>query len=156
MHHKGIKKIERIKMDLSNLKKIKKKKKKRVGRGYSSGKGGHTVGRGAKGQKARNTVSLGFEGGQTPLYKRLPKIGGFKSRKNSQAIIKVEDLNEFRKGSTVTPEDLVKKGFFKTIPPEGVKILAGGKLKKELTFSGFDYSKGAKKLIEKSGSKIKK
>lgn len=145
-------------MDLSNLKKRKgiNRKKKRIGRGYGSGKGGHTVGRGAKGQKARNTVRLGFEGGQTPLYKRLPKIGGFKSRKVSQAIIKVKDLNNFRKGSTVTPRDLVEKGLLEKVPSKGVKILAEGKLEKELTISGFDYSEAAKKLIEKSGSKIEK
>ncbi|NIT03832.1 hypothetical protein GTO10_02770 [Candidatus Saccharibacteria bacterium] len=68
-------------MELHKLSKIVKKAKKRVGRGYGSGRGGHTVGRGSKGQKARGSVKPTFEGGQLPLVKRLPKKGGFKSRK---------------------------------------------------------------------------
>jgi len=144
-------------MDLSNLSKIVKRKKKRLGRGYGSGKGGHTVGRGTKGQKSRGSrkVSLGFEGGQTPLYKRLPKIGGF-SRKwgKRPVIVNFENLNTFKDKSTITPERLVEKGLIKKIPSAGVKILSNGKLEKEFTFSGFSYSKPAREKIEKSGSKI--
>jgi len=70
-------------MELSKLSKIARKSKKRVGRGYGSGKGGHTVGRGAKGQRARNKVRSTFEGGQLPLARRIPKKGGFKSRSKS-------------------------------------------------------------------------
>jgi len=144
-------------MELFNLRRQNgiKKGKKRIGRGYGSGKGGHTVGRGAKGQKARNTVSLGFEGGQTPLYKRLPKIGGFKSRKERYAIMKVKDLNVFRKGSKVTPKEALEKKLITKKPRRGVKILAGGNLEKELNISGFYYSSGAREELEKSGSKVK-
>jgi large subunit ribosomal protein L15 len=71
-------------MELHELTKIVKRRKKRVGRGYGSGKGGHTTGRGAKGQKIRNKLRPSFEGGQLPLVRRLPRRGGFRSRKGSQ------------------------------------------------------------------------
>ena len=144
-------------MDLSNLPKTTQKKKKRLGRGYSSGKGGHTVGRGTKGQKSRGSrkIPLGFEGGQIPLYKRLPKIGGFRSLRIGQVIaINLKDLNIFRAGSKVTPESLVEKKMIKRVPRGGVKILSKGKLEKKLILSGFTYSKTAKEKIEKSDSKI--
>ena len=145
-------------MDLSNLSKIVKKKKKRLGRGYGSGKGGHTVGRGTKGQKSRGSrkVPLGFEGGQIPLYRRLPKIGGF-SRKWGQkrpAIVHLEDLNVFKAKSTITPKKLIEKGLIKKVPQAGVKVLSKGKLEKELIFSGLSFSKSAREKIEKSGSKV--
>lgn len=144
-------------MKLSNLPKTTQRKKKRLGRGYGSGKGGHTVGRGTKGQKSRGTrkVHLGFEGGQIPLYKKLPKIGGFRSLRQGYAFsINLKDLNIFRDGSKVTPESLVQKKIIKRVPRGGVKILSGGDLEKKLIFSGFSYSKVAKEKIEKSGSKI--
>jgi len=144
-------------MKLSNLPKTTQRKKKRLGRGYSSGKGGHTVGRGTKGQKSRGSrkVHLGFEGGQIPLYKRLPKIGGFRSLRQGYVFsINLKDLNIFRDGSKVTPESLVQKKIIKRVPRGGVKILSGGDLEKKLIFSGFSYSKIAKEKIEKSGSKI--
>ena len=72
-------------MELHKLSRIVAGKKKRVGRGYGSGKGGHTTGRGAKGQKVRNRVRPAFEGGQLPLVRRLPRRGGFRSRKGAQA-----------------------------------------------------------------------
>ena len=83
-------------MKLDQLPKITTKKKKRLGRGYGSGKGGHTVGRGAKGQKARGKVKLGFEGGQLPLIKRLPLKRGkgkFKSFKKKPLVVNVRFLN---------------------------------------------------------------
>lgn len=144
-------------MDLFNLSKIVKKKKKRLGRGYGSGKGGHTVGRGTKGQKSRGSrkVPLGFEGGQIPLYKRLPQIGGFSRHWAKRAVIvNFKDLNIFKNKSTVTPEKLVERGIIKRIPSAGVKILGKGKLEKELIFSGFSFSKAAREEIEKSESKI--
>ncbi|MFC1700084.1 50S ribosomal protein L15 [Patescibacteria group bacterium] len=144
-------------MNLSNLPKTTQRKKKRLGRGYSSGKGGHTVGRGTKGQKARGSrkIPLGFEGGQIPLYKRLPQIGGFRSLRIGRTVnINLRDLNVFRAGSKVTPQSLVEKKIIRRVPKGGVKILSEGKLEKNLTLSGFTYSKTAKEKIEKSGSKI--
>jgi large subunit ribosomal protein L15 len=145
-------------MELHNLKKIKEDRgKKRVGRGIGSGKGGHTVGKGQKGQKSRSgkKPNLGFEGGQTPLYKKLPKIGGFKrfSSKESYAI-NLDILNSFKDGEEVTPQKLVEKGILKDIPLGGVKILSGGELKKKIELKGFKFSKKAKEKIESSGAKI--
>ncbi len=143
-------------MELSKLLKGNKKKSKRLGRGYGSGKGGHTVGRGAKGQKARNKVPAGFEGGQTPLYKRVPQWGGFRSPWAKGIVgVSLSRFNVFRAGSTVTPEDLVEKGMLKKLPKRGVKVLGTGDIKKSLTFSGFAFSESAKKKIEKADGKIK-
>jgi large subunit ribosomal protein L15 len=146
-------------MDLSNLLKLQgnSHKKKRVGRGIGSGKGGHTSGRGQKGQKARegHKFSIGYEGGQTPLYKRLPQIGGFRSPTSKFiTAIRLSALNSFEDGAKVTPEALVEAGVAKRISKYGVKLLASGELTKKLTLKGFKYSEQAKKLIEKSGSKI--
>lgn len=143
-------------MELYSLPKTTQRKKKRLGRGYSSGKGGHTVGRGQKGQKSRGSrkVHLGFEGGQIPLYKRLPQIGGFQSFRKGAVNINLKDLNTFREGTKVTPESLVQKKIIKRVPRGGVKILSDGNLEKKLVLSGFSYSKIAKEKIEKSGSKI--
>ena len=107
---------------------------KRLGRGIGSGKGGHTVGRGTKGQKARNTVSLGFEGGQVPLYKKLPQMGGFKNpTKKDILTISLEKLNVFKEGSEITPKSLVEKGIIRKIPGNSVKIPNGGELYKQRT-----------------------
>ena len=145
-------------MELSNLEKVKNKRKgKRVGRGRGSGKGGHTVGKGSKGQKARrgSKFKLGFEGGQSPLYKKLPQIGGFRNPVAKEVgIIDFDILNNFKDETVVTPELLVKEGMMKRIPADGVKILSNGELTKKLTLKGFKYSKEAKIKIEKSGSKI--
>lgn len=146
-------------MDLSKLKKQKGigKPAKRIGRGCGSGKGMHTVGKGTKGQLSRSGANLptGFEGGQIPLYKRLPHIGGFKNPTSKDIVsISLDVLNNFRKGSTVTPQDLVEKGIMKRIPKHGVKILANGELKKELKLEGFLFSKSAKEKVIKSGSEI--
>ncbi|MFZ2664471.1 MAG: 50S ribosomal protein L15 [Patescibacteria group bacterium] len=145
-------------MELSKLTKYKTdKKSKRVGRGRGSGKGGHTVGKGTKGQKARRGTKfgIGFEGGQSPLYKKLPQIGGFKSHTFKEvSIIDLSVLNSFKDGETVTPEMLMNKGIIKKIPLGGVKILSDGDLKKKLTLKNFLFSKRAKEKIEKSGSKI--
>ncbi|MBD3366098.1 50S ribosomal protein L15 [candidate division WWE3 bacterium] len=146
-------------MDLSKLKKQKgiKNPSKRVGRGCGSGKGMHTVGAGMKGQLSRSggKPPVGFEGGQVPLYKRLPHIGGFRNPRSKKiAAISLETLNTFRKGSTVTPQDLVEKKILKRVPRHGVKILANGELEKELKLQGFLMSKSARAKIEKSGSEI--
>ncbi len=145
-------------MELYNLEKNKlKNKKKRIGRGRGSGKGGHTVGKGSKGQKARKGAKprIGFEGGQTPLYKRLPKIGGFKSSSDKvNYIINLDVLNIFDDGDEVTPQILVDKGMLDMVPSGSVKILSDGDLKKKLALRGFKFSRIAKEKIEKSGSKI--
>ena len=145
-------------MDLSNLKAtVEKKSAKRVGRGYGSGKGGHTSGRGTKGQNARkgHKFGLGFEGGQVPLFKRLPQLGGFKNH-NSKVVLTVytSDLNKFKGGEELTPKVLMEKGIISYIPRYGVKILKGGELKKKLVLKGFAFSKGAREEVEKSGSSI--
>lgn len=142
-------------MELNKLIKTAKKSAKRRGRGYGSGKGGHTIGRGAKGQKARNNVPVGFEGGQIPLYKKLPQLGGFKNpTKKEIGTVSLAKLNVFKDGSKVTPEKLIEKGIFKKLPKYGVKILATGELDKKLTLKGFLASKAAIEKIEKSGSKL--
>lgn len=143
-------------MDLSNLKTIKtKRKSKRIGRGIGSGKGGHTVGRGTKGQKSRKgkKIFVGFEGGQVPLYKRLPQLGGFKSHKNT-ASLRISQLNKFDEGIEVTPELLIRERMIKNKKFNSVKIVGGGDLKKKLILKGFAYSKGAYESVKKSGSTI--
>jgi large subunit ribosomal protein L15 len=146
-------------MDLSNLPKRKdsKNKKKRIGRGYGSGKGGHTVGLGTKGQKARGRgkIPLGFEGGQVPLYKKIPKIPHFKKRPGKKIIVlPLVKLNRFQDGDKVTPEILLQKKIIEEKPQHGVKIIANGHLHKKLELEGFKISQGARERIEKSGSKI--
>ena len=134
-----------------------KKPAKRLGRGRGSGKGMHTVGRGQKGQLSRSggKVSVGFEGGQEPLYKKIPQIGGFtNSRSKKIKLVSLSVFNSFRKGSTVGPDDLVKAGILRKLPRHGVKILSNGDLKKELKFRGFLMSKSAMDKIKKSGSKV--
>lgn len=145
-------------MDLSRLKSIKTKRpKKRLGRGIGSGKGGHTVGRGTKGQKARSgaRIPFGFEGGQVPLYKRLPQIGGFKSHTKKQIVpVALGKFNVFSAGTNVKPWMLVKEGIVKKVPEGGLKILAKGRLKKEINFKGFLVSKNAIEEIKKAGGKV--
>lgn len=143
-------------MKLDKLPRVEgKNKKKRLGRGTGSGKGDHTVGRGHKGQKARGKVRIGFEGGQTPLHRRLPKFGGFRNpRSKDITAVSLESLNTFRKGAEVTEEKLKEEGIIKRIPRRGVKILANGELKKELKLKGFIVSESARKKIEESGSEL--
>jgi large subunit ribosomal protein L15 len=127
-------------------------KKKRIGRGHASGQGG-TAGKGHKGQKARKSgnVKRGFEGGQTPLHRRLPKFG-FKNTefKNNYVIINLHQLNNF--DGEVSPAELVKIGFLKK--SEKLKVLAQGKLDKILTVKAHKFSEAAKQEIEKAGGKV--
>ncbi len=144
-------------MNLGELQKVNSGQKKRRGRGYGSGKGGHTVGFGVKGQKSRGRgkVPLGFEGGQVPLYKKMPKISHFKGiKKRGSVAVSLVSFNVFKDGSKVTPEKLVEEGILVKLPRSGVKILANGELHKKLDFEGFLISNGAKDKIEKAGSKI--
>lgn len=128
--------------------------KKRVGRGSGSGLG-KTSGKGQKGQKARSGGGKGaiFEGGQLPLYRRLPKRGFSNSEfKTVYAVINLSDLNRFEDGTVVTPAllkevGLVKKGL------DGIKVLGNGSLEKKLTIQANKFSTSAIEKIEKSGSK---
>jgi large subunit ribosomal protein L15 len=127
------------------------KGKHRVGRGHGSG-WGTTAGRGQKGQYARNTVRPGFEGGQTPLYRRLPKIGFKNPFSTAVAVVNVEQLNRFDAGATVdvgalTDSGLVKGAFDK------VKILGDGQLDRALTVRAHSFSARAKEAIEGAGGK---
>lgn len=147
-------------MKLDKLPKTTKKTKKRVGRGYGSGKGGHTVGRGSKGQKARSKVKLGFEGTKTKksLLKRLPLLRGkgkLKPRKPNPLVVNLKYLNLLPKNTQVTLETLGKYGIIKQTEGKrfGVKILGEGKIEKPLTVS-LPISKSARKKIEKAGGKV--
>jgi large subunit ribosomal protein L15 len=136
-------------MQLTNLTKISgnKNKSKRVGRGGGSGKGFHTTGKGNKGQKARSGhgIPVGFEGGQVPLYKKLPKLRGFKrSYKLRPAVLNFYSLKGLKAGTVITPQLLLaKKLITKPDLKRGVKILADGKLEAKFTFSGVTLSKSA-------------
>ena len=129
-------------------------RKKRVGRGAGSGLG-KTSGRGEKGQNARSGggVSPVFEGGQLPLYRRIPKRG-FKNAlfKKVYAVVNLTDLNRFDNGTTVTPALLKEVGIVKK-ELSGVKILGDGKLEKKLTIQASKFSKSALEKIKESGSK---
>jgi len=123
--------------------------KRRVARG-EAGRRGKTAGRGTKGLKARSTVRPGFEGGQTPLQKRIPHLRGFKPHNRVEyVVVNVEDLAEFRKGSTVTIEDLRAKGLAKK--RGRVKVLGDGPLEKALTVEAHAFSGSARSKIEAAG-----
>ena len=129
-------------------------RKKRVGRGPASGLG-KTSGRGQKGQKARSGGSINpvFEGGQLPLYRRLPKRGFTNALfKTTYATINVEDLNVFEDGTVVTPALLKDKGIIKK-GLDGLKVLGNGKLERKLTIQANKFSKTALEKIKESGSK---
>lgn len=128
--------------------------KKRVGRGSGSGLG-KTSGRGQKGQKARSGGSINpvFEGGQLPLYRRLPKRG-FSNYpfKKEYAVINLSDLNVFEDGTVVTPALLKERGIVKK-QLSGIKVLGEGQLEKKLTVQAHKFSKSAIDKINESGSK---
>ena len=129
-------------------------RKKRVGRGPASGLG-KTSGRGQKGQKARSGGSINpvFEGGQLPLYRRLPKRGFTNARfKIRYATINVESLNVFEDGTIVTPALLKDKGIIKK-ELDGLKVLGNGKLERKLTIQANKFSTSALAKIKESGSK---
>jgi large subunit ribosomal protein L15 len=127
-------------------------RKIRVGRG-ESGRRGKTAGRGTKGAKARGQMPEWFEGGQMPLYRRLPKLRGFKRpNKEYYAVVNVERLNVFRKGSTVGPEELRTRGLVKK--RGRIKVLGQGELTKELTVRAHAFSVGAVERIEAAGGTV--
>lgn len=128
------------------------RKKTRVGRGPGSGLG-KTAGRGQKGQRARNTTPTGFEGGQMPLQRRLPKTGFKNPFKTHYATINVGDLNAFDKGSVVDlaalqQTRLVRKAL------DGLKVLGTGELDRALTVKAHAFSASAREKIEKAGGKV--
>ena len=130
-----------------------RKDRKRLGRGHGSGTG-KTAGKGHKGQNARSGggVRLGFEGGQTPLARRLPKRGFTNFTRKEYAIVNVESLNKFDEGVEVTPEILIETGLVgKEL--SGIKILGQGELEKKLTVKANKFSKSAIAVIEKAGGK---
>lgn len=128
--------------------------KKRVGRGPGSGLG-KTSGRGQKGQKARSGGSINpvFEGGQLPLYRRIPKRGFSNAKfKTVYGTINVSDLNRFENGTVVTPALLKDTGLLKK-QLDGVKVLGNGKLEKKLTIEAHKFTASALEKIKESGSK---
>ena len=129
-----------------------KHRTKRLGIGESSGHG-KTSGRGGKGQTARSggSIRLGFEGGQMPLLRRIPKRG-FNNKEfgTHLATVSVEALNAFADGATVTPEVLIEQGLLKKLL-DGVKILGDGDLKKKLTVKAQGFSASAREKITKAG-----
>ena len=127
--------------------------RKRIGRGHGSGNG-KTAGKGHKGQNARSGggVRLGFEGGQTPLSRRLPKRGFTNFNRKEYAIVNVESLNVFEEGTVVTPELLKETGLVKK-ELDGIKVLGNGELSKKLIVKANVFSKSAKEKIEAAGGK---
>ena len=127
---------------------------KRLGRGQGSGQG-KTAGKGHKGQNARSGggVAIGFEGGQTPIFKSLPKRGFTNFNRVEYAVVNLGDLNKFEEGTVVTPELLKQCGIVKK-QLDGIKVLGNGKLEKKLTVSCHKISKSAQAAIEKAGGKV--
>lgn len=133
--------------------------RRRVGRGIAAGQG-KTCGRGTKGQKARESLRRGFEGGQMPLYMRLPKQRG--SSKSSRpwgpfrkdfAIVNVGDLNRFEPDTPITPELLVESGLVRRAR-DGVRVLGNGEVAKPLTVRAHHFSAGARAKIEAAGGSV--
>ncbi len=130
------------------------KVRKRIGRGTSSGTG-KTAGKGHKGQNARSGggVRPGFEGGQLPLFRRLPKRGFSNAKfKTEYAIINLSDLNKFEDNTVITPEILKEMGLVKN-QIDGIKVLGNGTLEKKITVQAHKFSSVAKEQIEKLGGK---
>ena len=125
--------------------------KKSIGRGLGSGNG-KTSGKGQKGQNSRSGggVAIGFEGGQTPFFKRMPKRGFTNFTRKEYAIVNVEDLNKFEDGVTVDFAAVKAAGLVKK-ELDGLKVLGNGKLEKKLTVKAAKFSASAKKAIEEAG-----
>ena len=142
-------------MKLHNLKPSpgSKKKRKRVGRGSGSGQG-TTAGRGMNGQNSRSGggTKPGFEGGQMPLYRRIPKRGFTNIFQKEYAIVNLETLNQFDDNEEVTVELLLENNIIKK-ELDGIKILGNGEINKKLTVKAHKFSKAAKEKIEAVGGK---
>ncbi|KKE78557.1 50S ribosomal protein L15 [Oceanobacillus caeni] len=130
-----------------------RKDRNRVGRGTSSGNG-KTSGRGHKGQKARSGggVRPGFEGGQMPLFQRLPKRGFTNINRKEYTIVNLETLNRFEEGTEITPELLLEEGIVSKLNA-GIKVLGKGAIEKNLTVKAHKFSTSAKEAIEAAGGK---
>ena len=129
-----------------------KKRKIRVGRG-ESGRRGKTAGRGTKGWKARSKVRRGFEGGQMPLQRRMPKLRGFRNPNRVEyTVINVERLNDFDAGTTVTADDLRVRGLVKHRGK--VKVLGEGDIDRALTIKAHAFSLGAVEKIKAAGGSV--
>lgn len=130
-----------------------KRPRKRIGRGPGSGTG-KTSGAGNKGDKARGNTKPGFEGGQTPLHRRLPQRRGFTAlNKTEYAVVNLSALERFEDGTTVTIETLVDAGLVGS-PKDGVKILGNGDLTKKLTVRATQFSKSANEKITALGGTV--
>ncbi len=132
-----------------------KKAAKRLGRGIGSGLG-KTSGKGHKGQWARSGggVRIGFEGGQMPLARRLPKTGFDNAWKKVYSVINLDKLEVFEDGAVVTAELLLEKGILSKVEPYGLKVLGNGELTKKVTVKAAKFSKSAVEKIEKIGGKV--
>jgi large subunit ribosomal protein L15 len=133
-----------------------RKHRRRVGRGHSAGQG-KTCGRGQKGQRARGRIPLGFEGGQTPLYQRVPKQRGRTNKamniglfRRQYAVLNVGELARFEAGTDITPELLKERGVVRNLK-DGLKILGDGELDRALTVRAHAFSASAREKIEKAG-----
>lgn len=128
-------------------------KRKRVGRGIAAGQG-KTSGRGHKGQKARSGggVRPGFEGGQNPVYIRLPKRGFTNPTRKEYAVVNLSTLNRFEAGTVISPELLMEKGIVKNLK-DGLKVLGDGELKVGLTVKAHKFSRTAAEKIAAAGGK---
>lgn len=125
--------------------------RKRKGRGIGSGNG-KTAGKGHKGQNARSGggVRPGFEGGQNPLFRRLPKRGFTNINRKEYAIVNLDTLNRFEEGTEVTPALLIETGYVSS-EKAGIKILGNGSLDRKLTVKAHKFSASAKEAIETAG-----
>jgi large subunit ribosomal protein L15 len=130
------------------------KNKKRLGRGTASGQG-KSAGKGQKGQNSRSGggVRLGFEGGQMPLYRRLPKVGFTNIWRKEYAVVNLSDLDIFENGTVITIEALKEAGLVKAMK-SGVKILGTGDINKSLTVQANKFSKTAAEKINAAGGKV--
>ncbi|MBC5638570.1 MULTISPECIES: 50S ribosomal protein L15 [Ornithinibacillus] len=130
-----------------------RKERNRVGRGTSSGNG-KTSGRGHKGQNARSGggVRPGFEGGQMPLFQRLPKRGFTNINRKEYAIVNLDVLNRFEDGTEITPELLLESGVVKNVK-SGIKVLGNGSVENKYTVKAHKFSASAKAAIEEAGGK---
>ena len=128
---------------------------KRLGRGIGSGTG-KTSGKGHKGQWARSGggVRIGFEGGQMPLMRRIPKRGFDNNWRKVYSVINLKDLEKFEDGAVVNAESLLSKGILSKIEPYGVKVLGDGEISKKLTVQANKFSKSAEEKIKKVGGNI--
>lgn len=129
------------------------KKRKRLGRGTATGQG-KTAGRGQDGQNSRSGGGTrpGFEGGQMPLYRRIPKRGFNNPFRKEWTILNIEDLNAFEDGTEITPELLIQEGMVKKLN-YGLKVLGDGELQKKLTVRAHKFSQSAIEKIEAAGGK---